>query len=120
MRCTQWIGLSPDAEAMVAGEQVVLYTEIGVRKYPDGREEPFERSVEGSTIETLSTDRYTLGMFDEELPLMDYRLPDGRLLEEHEQASPWSSGPMIFTALKCDGEWVKESRWSDEEIENSL
>lgn len=116
IRCTQWIGLSPAAEAMIAGESVLLYTEVGVRKYPDGREEPFERSTQGSSVETIESGRFAYGMFDEEIPLNNYRLPDGRLLEEHVQAEPWSSGPMIFTALKHNGEWVEESLWPEKEI----
>lgn len=120
IRCTQWVGLHLNAVKMTEGGTVLLYTEVGVRQYPDGREEPFERPVRGSTVEVVKSSRFAEGMFPEEqLPLNDYRLPDGRVLEEHVQAVPWSSGPMIFTALKCDGEWVQESLWPQEEIDNA-
>lgn len=39
------------------------------------------------------------GMFGEEVPLNEWHREDGSLVREIVQASPWSSGPMIFTCL---------------------
>ncbi len=50
--------------------------------------------------------KMTFGMFEEDVPgkiyfCKDIRNPDLEIrYEEVEQASPWSSGPMIFTCLK--------------------
>ena len=42
---------------------------------------------------------YTTGMFEEIVPLGTWKDHEGRLWREVVQDSPWSSGPMIFTAL---------------------
>jgi len=45
----------------------------------------------------------------------------GDIVYEVVQASPWSSGPVIFTALKDHTHrWIKDSLWSDEEMEAFL
>jgi len=119
MRCTQVIGLSQAAQELVQGEEVVIYVEEGERVYPDGRREAFSCPVEGSTVRTEETGKCFHGMFGESYPLNRYIFPDGRVLEEAIQAEPWSSGPCIFLALKEQGEWVKASLWSDEEIDNA-
>lgn len=60
------------------------------------------------------------GMFDEEVhTLLEYKLTDGNWVEEYIQAEPWSSGPVIFLALRD-----KESKrviveWSQEDIDNA-
>ena len=47
----------------------------------------------------------TIGMFDEEIPLgVFYDKEENIRLVEFEQASPWSSGPMIFTGLCSQNE----------------
>jgi hypothetical protein len=68
-------------------------------------------------METVETDAYTSGMFGEELSLGAWKLKDGRVVREIEQASPWSSGPVIFTCLEVDGERIGE--WSQEEIDKA-
>lgn len=60
---------------------------------------------------------YYTGMFDNQYPLMQYELTDGRYADEFLQAEPWSSGPMFFLGLKVsDGQ---EFRWTQEEIDNA-
>jgi len=50
-----------------------------------------------------------------------YLLKDGTKVYEREQACPWSSGPCHFTALADeDGEWIKETLWTEKEIEEYL
>ena len=41
---------------------------------------------------------------------------NGEVYEEYVQASPWSSGPMYFYALKKAGVPVEESLWTEDEI----
>ncbi len=42
-----------------------------------------------------------MGMFDEAVyTLHRYQSPDGEIWSEFIQAEPWSSGPMIFLAIK--------------------
>lgn len=36
-------------------------------------------------------------------PLLRYKLPDGREVEEYVQETTWSSGPMYFLALRYTG-----------------
>ena len=127
MRCDQHMGLNGWAETFVAGEQVLQYTEKGTRIYPDGKEEPFERPILGSNVKIEQNGGYD-GMFsymreDDEshdYPLFKHIFPDGRIYYEEVQESPWSSGPVFFLALKDEkGEWVKESLWSEEEINDA-
>ena len=53
-----------------------------------------------------------IGMFDEDVcDLYQYKDLEGHIWEEYEQYSPWSSGPVIFLAIrnKTTGE---EIGWS--------
>lgn len=43
----------------------------------------------------------TEGMFGEIIHGSIYTMPNGEILTEVVQAEPWSSGPMIFTHLRC-------------------
>ena len=60
------------------------------------------------------------GIFEEEVhTLLEYKLIDGNWVEEYIQAEPWSSGPVIFLALR-----EKESKrvivkWPQEDIDNA-
>ncbi len=55
-------------------------------------------------------------------PFSKYSLPDGRVLVEDVQSEPWSSGPCYFLALKDHktGDWVEETLWSEEEMNEHL
>lgn len=123
MRCMQWVGLNDRAKALVAGEPVLDYTERVTRVFPDGREEALpDRAVMTSTVkcEELADDDCDVSdpFGGNDVPLHRYTFPDGRVLTEAVQAEPWSSGPVVFTALKDEsGAWVPESLWTDEEIE---
>jgi hypothetical protein len=60
----------------------------------------------------------TFGMFDEIIPLSIFYGKDGSLVAfEYVIASPWSSGPMIFTGLMFAGS-PSEHNWK-EDIEAS-
>lgn len=56
------------------------------------------------SIEDVSN--FTFGMFGEEIPLGVWRDKEGKIWTEFVQDTPWSSGPMIFTALKSGKEIV--------------
>ena len=62
------------------------------------------------------------GMFDNEYDLMLYHNKHtGETYTEWVQASPWSSGPCIFLALRdSDGTVIQESVWTQEEVEANL
>lgn len=107
MRCTQFVGLSEEASAFLDENASV----VGANPCPHCGEPTVQ------VKETIKDGRYTYGMFEEELSLSTYRLKDGRIAKEIVQASPWSSGPVIFTCLEVDGERVGE--WSDEDIDNA-
>lgn len=116
MRMAQPQGLNAWARKLVEGQEVLLYTERGTITYSDGREEPFEREIRGSNVKSQQYDQY-IGMgYDDWYPLMSYILPDGIVVEEVIGFTVWSSGPMIFLVLKKNGELVKESLWSVEEV----
>lgn len=121
IRCDQHMGLTGAAEELVRGNKVLLYTEKRKRTYPDGRVEwtPSQNIYDSDVREEDSGMSYT-GMFEQKYELSRYIFPDGRVLTEAVQANPWSSGPVFFLALKDEkGEWVKESLWSEEDINNA-
>jgi len=58
------------------------------------------------SLESLASDTKTLGMFNEKITLGKWKLPKefssdrpDACIREIVQATPWSSGPMIFTCL---------------------
>ena len=58
-------------------------------------------------LKELPSDSYTIGMFEEKFALRKWKMPGtfkskdrpDACIREIVQASPWSSGPMIFTCL---------------------
>lgn len=50
-------------------------------------------------LKSVPSDKITLGMFEEEIPLRRWE-DDKCFYQETVQAVPWSSGPMIFTHLE--------------------
>lgn len=122
IRKDQYIGLNERVEELVKGTPVCVYVEVTTRVYPDGRHEEQEpKPVYESSVKREEHDVIHGAWTDMVAPLHKYTFPDGRVYFEAIQAAPWSSGPCYFIALKDErGEWVPESRWSDEEIEASL
>ncbi len=52
----------------------------------------------------------TFGMFEEDVPLGTWEGPvPGLFYKEELQASPWSSGPMLFTAIRVIKDGVNGS-----------
>jgi hypothetical protein len=82
--------------------------------------EEFTRSVKINRVLQENSGKSYTGMFDNKYWLSRYTLPTGEVYEEFVQASPWSSGPVFFLALKdADGNEVEGSLWSDEDIDNA-
>lgn len=120
MRCDQVRGLNYWARAELEGGYVKVKDKV-TRIFPDGVIEQFEEENIVSLVKIETSGKKYSGMFDNEYALMKYTFPDGRVWEEYEQAAPWSSGPVIFLALKDTktGTIIKESLWSEAEIENA-
>lgn len=116
IRMDQFKGLNPAAMKLIRDNEVLVYTEAITRIYPDGRIEQFleERKETGKAKYGSFS-----GMFDDEYPLMEYFMKDGSKVREAIQAQPWSSGPVFFLALQDEkGEWIKETLWDEETINN--
>lgn len=124
MRTTQYIGFNVRANLWLKANvgQRVEYTDVIHRTFPDGHTEILPPTPITSW-DQKPTGENVLGMFEEEIiPVMEYRLKDGRIVVEFEQASPWSSGPCIFMALKWadTGEFIEETLWAEDEIQSYL
>jgi len=77
MRCTQWIGLTKTAE--------------------DFTKQYCESLPSTNVAQGMFEDTYPLGRWKVIKNITGYNVGD--IIEEVEQAVPWSSGPMIFTYL---------------------
>jgi hypothetical protein len=121
MRSDQFMGLNEWASKFVQGVPILVYTEEVVRVYPDGRRETQPpRPVHESSTKRVEDGKTYSGMFEDTYPLGRYIFPNGQVYYEEVQAQPWSAGPVFFLALRDEkGEWVPESLWPDEEIENA-
>jgi hypothetical protein len=143
IRMTQVYGLNEAAESLLAGggDNLVDYVDEVTRRYADGRVLSFTLEGRDSLVHSAPSGENYYGMFDgEEYPLLRHVLPDGRVLVEREYASPWASGPCIFLALVeegapewrpadepayssfglAPGAWVRETLWTDAEIEDAI
>jgi hypothetical protein len=107
MRCTQFVGLTGEARDFLDGNVNMV----------DSRPCPHCGKMTETEMEKIDEGRFTVGMFDEEIPLSTYRLKDGRIAREVVQADPWSSGPVIFTCLEVEG--LRIGEWPQEAIDNA-
>ena len=116
MRTTQYIGLSNAAREWL--DEHAAKEEVRTRRINQRNGVSYLSKIE--QIERAGESKFkATGMFDENVPLESYVLKDGRVVHERVQAEPWSSGPMIYTALAWpNGQWVKKSLWDESEIEN--
>lgn len=121
MRCDQFMGLNEWALNFVKGDLVFIYREEVTRIHPDGHRETLApRPVYESSVKSEESDSFYVGMFGDEYITHKYTFPDGRVYHENVQAAPRSSGPVFFLALKDEnGNWVRESLWTQEEINNA-
>jgi hypothetical protein len=73
-------------------------------------------------IHISNTNNFITGMFEEQVhELVEYVTIGGSTVEEYIQAEPWSSGPVIFLALrfKETKEPIRQSLWSEDDIDNA-
>lgn len=116
IRMDQQMGLNAFADDLV--HQLVKVVEKGIRFWPDGEEEEFDRGTWLSRTKTEVIGHYS-GMFEDQYELHKYILPNGKVYKEYVQAEPWSSGPVFFLALTDEADKVVEkSLWSNEEVAN--
>lgn len=109
IRTTQFVGMSPRAKKYIEDNCKKDLIEV----YKNGVLDKFY------TMPVKELGNTTFGMFEEEIQLFKYTFKDGSVLMEIEQASPWSSGPLIFTCLKDKaGKLIGE--WTDAEIDDML
>ena len=114
MRCTQFIGLSPEArqylDEHVAYHKPTICKECG---------QPLPGQKTGMVYEVYDEETgKRAGMFDDGPPLCEYTMKDGSKVREIVQAVPWSSGPMIFLCLEDDkGDCI--GAWSEKEIDGA-
>jgi hypothetical protein len=95
MRTTQYIGLTATAaKAMAAFEPI--------------------RSYKGSLYAEEVKPYVTIGMFGEEIPLGMWMDDLGNVYREVLQASPWSSGPMLFTCIEVNGILPEKWKWMED------
>lgn len=116
MRMDQYRGLNTWARKTVLKKEKVR--QYGVMVFGDGRRKPFQRwaSVPVARIRVIGKIE---GAWNPHVAdLHRYQLPDGRVLEEFIQETPWSGGPVYHIALKDvrTGKPVPESLWTDEEL----
>ena len=121
MRMTQIIGLSPQANAFLNENQKWIEINCSCPHC-------ISKHVKHPIFESYQ-DASTAGMFDDGPALHKYQLKDDTWVYEYIQASPWSSGPCIFIALATvpalnpfhvpAGNEIKETLWSEEEINNA-
>lgn len=117
MRCAQYIGLNKWAESYVRA--TVPVREVGVRLLPGGRTESFDRAVMMPVAKTEVVGVIP-GFYGDDIPLVRYTMPNGRVFTEYVQAEPWSSGPCYFIALKNErGKVVPQSLWKQEDIDRA-
>jgi len=117
MRCDQFFGLNVWARDLISS-QSKRCTEYSIRVYEDGTVERLpEKNLAINQVKTERSGKHLFGMYDVTYDLFKYIFPDGRVFEEVEQITVWSSGPMIFTMLVDEnGQPVKESMWDEDEI----
>ncbi|MFA6842993.1 MAG: hypothetical protein WCR33_01185 [Bacilli bacterium] len=123
MRCTQFFGLSKNANDWLEKycKQTHYFQKV-FRAY-DGSDEWVEvENSEGTQLvsKPLEENEKVFGMFGEEVyVLQQYEMDNGSIVEEYVQADPWSSGPCIFLCLRFQStkKFVNKSLWKDEEIE---
>lgn len=118
MRETQFIGLSPATEYLI--NDITNSIVVGTRTITD---KYFDTDIPLTRIENIlevspkkeSKSQYKCsGMVGEDIPLDRFTFSETVWLEECVLLEIWSSGPMIFTALRDhNGNWIKESLWEN-------
>ncbi len=109
-RTDQPMGLSQKAQVFLEENEKKVSTKCGC---------PDCKTAHISTEVLKQCGTYS-GMFDDEYILYRHELVTGKLVYEFLQASPWSSGPMMYLSLAWDKEGkhpVEDCNWTDKEVE---
>ncbi len=115
MRTDQYVGLNPWATRKVS--KTMWVREVGVRILPGGRRQPFNRKLPVPVARKEVIGQIEGAFTDIVANLYRHTMPNGKAYDEFVQATPWSSGPCYFLALKdSDGNVVPESLWSEDEL----
>lgn len=131
-RKVHFIGLNARGKALLQ-RGIRRCREVGVRIWLDsGMEERFEREVEVPPEKLPGRPLLSDDMPGMEQMLFSYGFPDGSVYVEDMQSSQLACQPhqdvdtlvtlhfLQFTALKRDGQWVEETRWTKAEIVREL
>lgn len=107
MRCNQWMGLNDKARDFLNHNCVMIPGDVC----------PKCGHVLNQKKDCKKRE-WIQGMFGlDYMPLIDFKLTDGRVASEVVQAEPWSSGPVFFVCLEIDGKRMFE--WTQSEIDNA-
>ena len=107
MRCTQVVGLKKEAHAFLRDNVAIIPCDPC----------PHCGKMTKEKWDCCQQKENEYGMFDENVPMMSYRLKSGEIVHEHLQTTIWNSGPMLFFCLETDkGKMI--FTWTDEEIES--
>lgn len=120
MRCDQYMGLNGWATGYLIDHQTAAEV-ISIAYSPTKEWEPRVLSSELEMIPLYKvevTGKIDGAWNDRVADLHKYTMPDGTELQEFIQATPWSSGPCYFIALRFlpEGTVCEESLWTEEEL----
>ena len=116
IRMDQHMGFTDAGREFIDNHAEIAGTRITKEVYESGEERIL--SIEPIYV-TKEYDEFR-GAYDP-FPLREFTARDGSVFREAVQASPWSSGPMIFMALQNEnGEWIEETLWDEEEINSTI
>jgi hypothetical protein len=123
MRCDQYMGLNSWATGFLLDHQ----TEAEVVTFAYSPSKEWSPRILSSELKMIPTYKVEVigkieGAWDEHVAdLHKYLMPDGSEFEEFVQATPWSSGPCYFIALRSSqGTICQDSLWTDQELEKEL
>lgn len=118
-RFDQYRGLNEWAQKTVCKREKVRIE--GTMEFSDGRRKRFVRWARVPVARIRVIGKITGAWKPHVADLHRYTMADGKVYEEYIQAEPWSSGPVYHIALKDakTGKPVRQSLWTDEEINNA-
>lgn len=122
MHPTKIFGLNGRGKKYIAGERVIIHTDIIERMYPNRQiETPSPVNVYGSTVQEEPSGEKYEGRTGEFFPLRKFTFTDGRVLYERLQEDWTYPGIIAFFALY--DEWshaLPDSLWTEAEMENAV
>jgi hypothetical protein len=115
IRMDQHMGLNEAGQKYLEKYGKILGHKVVREEYTNGE----VKEVSRDPIYDQEVYEEWVGSYDP-TPLKQYVAKDGSIFREAVQASPWSSGPMIFMALQDENEeWIEETLWDEKEIDRA-